>query len=75
MIHNEDQLFVEPGYRIRRLVKGKFRRMEQFMSLVGDELIADIVFVFKIQIESAFCDPGLLYDIRDGGRIDSLCNK
>lgn len=75
MIHNEDELFVKPGCRFWFPVKGKLRRMEQLVSLVGDELVADIVFVLKIQIEGALRNPGLLYDIGDGGRIDPLRDK
>ena len=45
------------------------------MRLMGDELIADIILVLKIQIESALCHSGLLHDIGDCRGVDSLCDE
>ena len=55
--------FVQSGNRFWRILKCKLRPVEQFMRLMGDELIADIILVLKIQIESALCHSGLLRTI------------
>ena len=57
MIDNKNQLLVQPYDRIWGMVKCKLRPMEQFMGLVGDELVPYVIFVLKIQIERTFATP------------------
>ena len=68
-------MLVQPLNRLWRVVKGNFGFMEQLMGLVCDQLVADVIFVFKIQVEGTLCNSRLFHNVGDGCGVDALCDK
>ena len=54
---------------------GRVGGLEQLAGLVADELVADIAFVLKIQIERPFGHTGFLYNVRNRSLLHPFCRK
>ena len=54
---------------------GRIGGLKQLAGFVADELVADIAFVLKIQIERPFGHTGFLYDIRNRSLLHPFCRK
>ena len=57
------------------LLQCQIGSLKHLACFVSDQVIADIVFVFEIQIKSSFCHTGVFYDIRNRSLIESIVYK
>ena len=48
---------------------------EHLIGFPGDQVVPDVVFVFKIQIESPLGNTGISYDVGDRGLMESIVDK
>lgn len=74
IIHNKDYLiFKIPD--LCMFLQFEIGILKDLTGFVSDQVIADIVFVFEIQIKSSFCHTGVFYDIRNRSLIESIVYK
>lgn len=74
MIDHEHYLFFKLGeFRVGKHFR--IRCLEDLIGLMGDQMIANIILVFKIQIKSSFCHTCAIYNVGDGSLIKSIIYK
>ena len=73
MIYNKMYLFLKVcQFSLTQCFMCMEKELPCFM---GDKLVPDVIFIFKIQIKGAFCNTCLISDIRNCGFGKPFCGK
>ena len=74
IIHDKDHLILKI-LNLRMLLQCQIGSLKYLACLVGDQVIADIVFIFEIKIKRSFGNTCIFYNICNGSFIESIVYK